>query len=49
METTLREFNDLQGNDSRRRIIGQFHPEFSAYSFERKRHLPDYFRFKCLA
>jgi hypothetical protein len=29
--------------------MGEFHPEFTAYGFEGERHLPDYFRFECLA
>ena len=37
MHTTLRQFNDLEGHDSRRRVLDQFHPEFPAYGFESER------------
>jgi hypothetical protein len=46
--TTLGKFDDLLGYHPRCRFIGQFHPEFPAYGFERKRHLPDEFRLERL-
>jgi hypothetical protein len=49
VDASLRQFNNLQRHDSRRRILSQFDREFGAYRFERERHLPDHFRFKCLA
>jgi hypothetical protein len=47
--STLREFNDLGGDEPCSRIVSQSEVQFGAHAFERERHLPDEFRFKCLS